>query len=171
MRGFAISAILAALSVSCGYGVVRYSGGLGDVRSVAVDTPENASYEAGVEFIVADALRSEILRRRAVDLVENPSQADLVLEGKVLPIRASGRSFSSVTLSLEYELELTLDLQALRRDGTEVPLGPRVLQETERYLASADPEVLRRNRDEAVRRAAQVLAARVYDALYVSLAP
>jgi len=138
---------------------------------VAVDTPENASYEAGVEFIVADALRSEFLRRRAVKLVEDPSQADLVLEGKVLPIQAVGQSFSSVVLSLEYELTLAVDLHALRRDGSEVALGPRVLKESERYLASADPEVLSKNRDEAMRRAAQVLAERVYDALYVSLTP
>jgi predicted nucleic acid-binding protein len=30
---------------------------------------------------------------------------------------------------------------------------------------------MRKNRDEALRRAAQMLAVRVYDALYVSLAP
>ena len=171
MRGLAASAALVTLCLSCGYGVVRYSGGLGDVRSVAVDTPENASYEAGVEFIVADALRSEFLRRRAVDLVEDPSQADLVLEGRVLPIRAVARSFSSVVLSLEYELTLELDLHAVRRDGSEVALDARVLRESERYLASADPEVLRKNREEAVRRVAQLLAERVYDALYLSLVP
>lgn len=164
-------AVPAALLLSCGYGVLRYSGGLGDVRSVAVDTPENVSYEPGLEFIVADALRTEFVRRSAVNLVEDPSQADLVLRGKVLPIHAVGRSFSSVVLSLEYELTLVLDLHARRPDGTEIVLGPRVLQETERYLASADPEVMSKNRDEAMRRAAQVLAERVYDALYVSLAP
>jgi hypothetical protein len=171
VRGLAAAAALASLLLSCGYGVVRYSGGLGDVRSVAVDTPENASYEAGIEFMVADALRSEFLRRRAVDLVEDPSQADLVLEGKVLPIHAAGRSFSSVVMSLEYELTLELQLHALRSDGSEVALDARVLKESERYLASADPEVMRKNRDEALRRAAQMLAVRVYDALYVSLAP
>ena len=128
-------------------------------------------FEGGVEFIVADALRSEFLRRRAVDLVEDPSQADLVLEGRVLPIRAVARSFSSVVLSLEYELTLELDLHAVRRDGSEVALDARVLRESERYLASADPEVLRKNREEAVRRVAQLLAERVYDALYLSLAP
>lgn len=148
---------------------MRYSGTLGDVRSVAVATPENASYEAGVEFIVADALRREFLQRRAVRLVEDPASADLVLSGRVLPLEVSGQSFSSVVLALEYELTLTLELQALRRDGSEVPLDARSLRETERYLASADAEALRKNREEALRRAAQVLAGRVYDALYVTM--
>ena len=39
------------------------------------------------------------------------------------------------------------------------------------YLASADAEALRKNREEALRRLATVLAGRVYDALYESLVP
>ena len=89
----------------------------------------------------------------------------------MLPIRASARSFSSVVLSLEYEVTLALDLRAVRSDGREVALDARVLKASERYLSSADPEVLRKNREEAVRRVAQLIAERVYDALYASLAP
>jgi hypothetical protein len=72
---------------------------------------------------------------------------------------------------LEYEVTLALDLEATRRDGSDVPLGAHSLRETERYLASADAEALRKNREEALRRVAQVLAGRIYDALYVSLVP
>jgi len=153
----------------CGYAFVRYGGGLGEVRSVAVNTPRNDSYEPGVEFVVADALRREFLRRRGVRLVENPHEADLVLSGRVLPIRARGRSFSSVILALEYELTLALDLKATKADGSEVEIDPRALRETERYLASADVEALNKNRQEALRQAAALLAGRVYDALYETL--
>lgn len=159
------------LLVGCGYGLVRYDGGLGEVRSVAVSTPRNDSYEPGVEFIVADALRREFLRRRGVRLVEDPANADLVLSGRVLPIEAGARSFSSVALALEYELTLSLELRAKRRDGSELTLDPHALRESERYLASADVEAMRKNRDEALRELANVLAGRVYDALYVSLTP
>ena len=172
MRGPWIALLLVLLaSPGCGYRLVRYAGGLGDVRSVAVATPENASYEAGVELVVADALRREILQRGAARLVEDREGADLVLSGRVLPIERSAESFSSVGLALEYEVTLALDLQAVRSDGRSVPLEARALRETERYLASADAEALRKNRREALRRASQVLAGRVVDALYASLAP
>ena len=162
---------LSLLLVSCGYGFVRYSGGLGDVRSVAIDTPRNDAYEAGVEFIVADALRREFLRRRVPKLVADPDGADLVISGRVLPIRARSRSFSSVVQALEYELTLDVELLARRSDGTIVPIDGRATRESERYLASADSEALRKNREEAIRQAANVLAGRVYDSLAETLTP
>ena len=162
---------LAALAAGCGYSLVRYADGLGEVRSVAVATPRNDSYEAGVDWIVADALRREFLRRRGVRLVEDPGRADLVLDGRVVAVEGRGRSFSSIALALEYELTLSLELEARRADGTAIALDPRSLRETERYLASADAEALRKNREEALRQAAAVLAGRVVDALYETLTP
>jgi hypothetical protein len=162
---------LIAGAVGCGYSLVRYGDGLGDVRSVAVPTPQNDSYEAGVDLIVADALRREFLRRRGVRLVEDPARADLVLDGRVVAVEGRGRSFSSIAQALEYEVTLSLALAARRADGTPIALDSRSLRETERYLASADAEALRKNREEALRQAAAVLAGRVVDALYVTLAP
>ncbi len=158
-------------AAGCAYSLVRYEGGLGDVRSIAVDTPTNDSSEPGVEYVVADALRRELLRRRAARVVEDPGRADLVLSGSVRALDARGRSFSSVVLAVEYEFTLTLDLVASRPDGSEVPLDSRVLRETERYLASADVEAQRKNRQEAVRHVANVLAGRVIDALQETLTP
>jgi hypothetical protein len=160
-----------AFAVGCGYSLVRYGDGLGEVRSVAVATPHNDSYELGADLVVADALRREFLRRRGVRLVENPAGADLVLDGRVVAVEGRGRSFSSIALALEYELTLRLELEARRPDGTTIALDPLLLRETERYLASADAEALRKNREEALRQAAAVLAGRVYDALYESLTP
>jgi hypothetical protein len=161
--------LLPALLLSCGYSLVRYDGRLGDVHSVAVETLRNDSYEPGLEFLVSDALRREFLRRKGARLVEDAGRADLVLSGRVLPVVARGQSFSSVVMSLEYELTLALELQARRADGSAVPLDGRSLQETERYLASADVEAMRKNREEALRGVAELLAGRVYDALYETL--
>ncbi|MBW2268224.1 MAG: hypothetical protein JRH16_06585 [Deltaproteobacteria bacterium] len=172
MRGVVRLGVLGWLVLSaCGYSVVRYSGALGEVRSVAVETPANDSTEAGAEFLVADALRREFLHRGAVRLVEDPAAADLVLGGRVLAVRAHGQSFTSTVRTLEYEVTLALALKATLQDGSEIPLDIRSLRETERYLASADAEALRKNREEALRRLAQLLAGRVYDALYATLTP
>ena len=150
----------------CGYQLVRYGGGLGEVRSVSVRTPHNDSFEPGIEYVVADALRREFLRRGAVELTDDPSRADLVLAGRVLPIATRGRSFSSVILTLEYQITLSLDLRATQKNGEELKLDSHVLRETERYLTSADIEASRKNRQEALHRLSTVLAERVHDSLH-----
>jgi hypothetical protein len=162
----------AALALcGCGYKPVRYGGGLGDVRSVAVQTLRNDSYEPGAEFVVSEALRREFLRRGAVALSEDPAAADVVLSGRVERVAIAGRAFSSVLLVLEFQLTVYLEIHATRRDGSEIPLDANALRESERFLASADLEAQRKNRDEAMRRVASVLAGRVHDGLFEALVP
>jgi hypothetical protein len=165
-----LAAILAVLALglsSCGYQFVGYGRPPdGATRTVALPTLRNDSYEPGMEFIVADSIRREFLRRGAFKLVDDPASADLVVSGTVRPLETSSTTFSSVVLALEYQVSLTLDLQAQRHDGSKLALDPRSLRETEHYLASADVETLRRNREEALRRLADILAVRVHDALF-----
>lgn len=150
---------------ACGYRWVRYGEGLGDVRRVAIQTLHNDSYEPGVELIATEALLREFLRRGAVELVEEPNRADLVLSGAVRSVETRRRSLSSVVFVLEYEVVLRLELHARRADGREVVIDPGALREAELFLASADVEVTRKNRQEALRRLAGLLAGRVHDAL------
>jgi outer membrane lipopolysaccharide assembly protein LptE/RlpB len=165
-----LSALVAAIA-GCGYSLVGYDEGFGDIRTVAIQTPSNETYAPGVEYMVADALRREFLRRGAVRLVDDPAAADLVLSGTVQTVRISGRSFSSVVMTLEYEIVMVLDLEAIRADGTPLFVGRRSLEESEYYLASADVEAMRKNRQEALRRVSQVLAQRVHDSLLEAAPP
>ena len=167
-----LAAVLAASALlGCsGYRVVRYGEGLGDVQRVAVEPLRNESYEPGVERLVTDALLREFARRGGVTVVRNPASADLVLSGSVLPLITRSRSFSSVELALEFEVELPLRLAARRADGTAVEFDRSLLRDWELYLASADVEVERKNRQEALRRLSQVIAGRVHDALSERLA-
>ncbi len=162
---------LAAFASACGYQVVHYADALGDVRSVAIQGLDNETLEPGVESVVSDALAREFLRRGALRLVDDPARADLVISGSVARLGAARKSFSSISLSLEYELTLVLDLHVTRRDGTRVPIDGAALSESERYVASADVEVERTHREEAVRRLAGLLAGRVHDALFERVAP
>ena len=172
MRRLAAALILVAGAVAaCGYQLVDYARPESGARKLALPTLRNDSYEPGVELLVADALRREFLRRGAFQLTDDPAKADLVVSGSVLPIQTSSTSFSSVVLALEYQVSLSLELHARRADGTEIPLDPRSLRETERYLASADVAALRRNREEALRRMASVLAVRVHDEVFEVVAP
>lgn len=161
----AILAIGVCALACSGYRVVHASEGLGPVKRVAVLTLTNSSYEPGLELLVTEALRREMRRRGGVEVVEDPAQADLVLSGSVLELVTNARSFSSIAFALEYQVDMSLSLQARRADGTLVGLDPVAVRDWELYLTSADVEAERRNRTEALRRLASVLAERVHDSL------
>ena len=169
--GLAVAASTAALVAGCGYQVVRYGGGLGDVRRVAIRGLANDSFEPGVEALVSEALAREFAQRGALRLVDDPAAADLSIGGAVKSVDTRRRSFSSILFALEYQVTLELALSVKRRDGADVPIDENALRESERYLASSDVEVTRTNRQEALRRLAGVLAGRVHDALYERIAP
>ena len=162
--GFVLAIL--ALSLGCsGYRVVHASDGLGPIKKVAVQTLSNHSFEPGLELLVTEALRRELARRGGVVVVSDPGDADLVLSGAVLELQTNARSFSSIAFALEYQIDMSLALQARRPDGSLIGLDPAALRDWELYLTSADVEAERRNRDEALRRLAAVLAGRVRDSL------
>jgi len=104
-------------------------------------------------------------------LVSDPSQADLVLSGRVLPLKTSDDTYSSATLALEYSLVVGVEISAVLAEGTKVTLGSGTFTEKERYLASADIEAARKNKKEALRKVASTLAGRVHDALTQRFTP
>ncbi len=172
VRGWAALLITAVALGGCGYHLVRTGQPLGaDIGRVAVQPLRNDSYEPGLEVMVSDALRREFLRRGGVQLVDDPTRADLVLGGAVRPLDIRASAISAVTAALEYQVEMEIELSAQRGDGSVLTLDPPIFREWELYLASADVEAERKNRKEALRRLASVLAVRVHDALVTKLSP
>jgi hypothetical protein len=163
--------LLAAVSSACGYEVVRYRQALGDVHRVSIRAFENDSFDPAVDDWMTEALQREFLRRGAVKLVDDPRSADLVITGTVRNVDTVSRSFSSIEFALEYEVRMFLELSVTRPDGTQVLIDPRALAESELYLASADVETARTNREEALRRLSTALAGRIHDALYERISP
>jgi hypothetical protein len=157
-----------ALVSGCGYRLLRQADGR-DLR-ISVVTLGNDSLEPGVELTVTRALREEFLRRAAPRLVSNPAAADWVVRGRVLPLEVRANSFDTVSLALEYQVEVVLELEIVAADGDRIVLDRSSLQQSELYLASADPEATRKNREEALRRIADILAGRVHDAVGLQLA-
>ena len=138
---------------------------------MAVEPLRNDSFEPGVESLVTDALRRELVRQGGVQLVSDPELADLVLGGAVLPIVTRADATTSVAFAIEYELTLRLDLSVTRSGEEAVALDPRSLQKSEFYFASSDVEVQRKNRKEALRRVASAIAGRVHDVLFETSSP
>ena len=174
-----VFAILAGslLSLSgCGYRPLALSarnssdglaspGALGAPTRLAVMAIRNDSPEPWLDRILTDALRREMLMRGALTLVNDPADADLVLRGRARPLRTRANSFSSFAAALEYSVTLGLDLEVVRASGDVVRLDSAMLSETEIYLASADIEVTRTHRLEALRRLADIMASRIADTI------
>jgi hypothetical protein len=156
-------------STGCGYRMVKAGGGLGSARSVSVVTLRNDSSQPGVERLVSEALRKELLNRGQLRVVSNPGSADLVLRGTVYPFVILAESVSSVAGALEYSITLQLDLRVEGQDGFEFKVPDMVNAAI--YPASADLEVTRKNRTEALRHIADVLADRALDSIELRLAP
>lgn len=166
MKTLCAGLVLLTALLGCQYEMVRYQEVLPEARTIAIDSFENRSFEPGVDLVLADALHREFRRRGALRVVDDPVNADLVIEGSVTSIDTISRSFDTVSFALEYEVRMLLDVRIERPDGSVFEIDPRALAETELYLASADVEVARTNREEAIRRLSSALAGRIHDALF-----
>lgn len=156
------------LATGCSYHLLDTSAGRD--LTVSVVTLDNDSLEPGLELTVTRALRREFLRRATPRLVADPGAADFVIRGRVLSLRTRANSFDTVSLALEYRVEVALDLSVVETGDAAIRIDPAALTESELYLASADVEAARKNRAEALQRIADVLAGRVHDAIGLSLA-
>jgi outer membrane lipopolysaccharide assembly protein LptE/RlpB len=161
----ALALALPILLVGCGYQFVRYQNTGGEAQQIAVVTLQNDSQEAGVELLVSEALRHEILQRGGLELVSDPEAADFRLRGRVLPVRTRSRSFTGSVLAREYELTLRLDLRVDSKSTDTHSMEREQFTASEIYLASADSAVLRKNRQEALRYLSGLLARRVHDSI------
>ncbi len=176
MRGTSIAGLLLAIAAAlllsgCGYEIVRYAEPVGDARRIALRPLVNDSFEPGIDTLLEDAMHREFLRRGGLRIVDDPATADLIVGGAIDSLETRSRSFSSIQFALEYELRLRLELEVTRQDGTPVPIDGRAFNESEIYLSSADLEVTRTNREEALRRLAGTVATRLHDALYERIRP
>lgn len=162
---FSLFLTLPILLAGCGYQFVRYQSTGEEARQISVTTLQNDSQEAGVELLVSEALRREILQRGGLELVSDPDRADFRLRGRVLPVRTRSRSFTGSVLAREYEVTLRLDLRVDSHDPDARSMGSVEFEASEIYLASADAAVLRKNRREALRYLSGLLARRVHDSI------
>ena len=166
----AIGALLVAAALGCGYTVERASSAASpDAPRLSVRTLDNDSAEPGLDRLMSEALRKEWSLRGHFRLVADPQRADIVVEGRVLPLLIRARTLSSVVLAIEQTVTLRVELawmaSAGDRAGRRRPMSPRLLTESEIYFASADLEASRKNRKEALRRVAGLIAERAADVL------
>jgi outer membrane lipopolysaccharide assembly protein LptE/RlpB len=169
-RSHLLAALVLLFSTLSGCGYQLLGQRSEQATTVCLVTLQNDSDLPGLEVIVTRALRKEFSRAGDPRLVADPAAADVVISGRVRPLETRSNSFDSIALAVEYTVRMFLELDVAVADGERILIDPLALEESEFYLASADVEAGRKNRVEALRRIADVLAGRIHDGLRLELA-
>lgn len=165
--GFLVSIIcVLVVGMGCGY---RLGGeGLGpplEIQSIAVPTFINATYKAGIETTVTNALLSELIKDRRLKVVR-VDEADAVMEGTVTSFSTSSVAYDLSGFVLEYRTWVTLDVVLRRGKKGEILWSRRGLSETDVYRVSSEVRFTEAEKERAILRIAEELARRVRRGLF-----
>jgi outer membrane lipopolysaccharide assembly protein LptE/RlpB len=147
-------------TASCGY---RFVGGQplpGGIQRVFVPLAENRTAESGMESVVTNALRREIIRR-GLTVSADRAGADAALTAAIL--RASGDTITRQTTvrALERDAVLTAVVTFSAAAGTR----SRTFTTSQTYVVTPDPGGTDRQRRLALEQAAERLAQKVLNDL------
>jgi len=165
----ALAAGVAATSGGCGYALVDERAVFGpDVRTIYLEPIENRTTEVGLEAMLVDALQEEFTRRGVlVPRYERPEESvGLALGATIVKSDVLPTAFSSVALTLEDSIAVTLSFSVRRLDTGDTVLALDALPLSERFLTSADPQVYESNKEQALRSLAARFASQLHDVLF-----
>jgi hypothetical protein len=151
---------VALAAASCGYRFVAGEPLPGGIQRIFVPVAENRTAESGMEGVVTNALRREIIRR-GLEVSPERAGAEAVLAAAI--VRASGDTIARQTTvtALEREAVLTVAVRFATAGGT----VDRTVTTSETYPVSAEPSATDRQRRLALETAADRLAQKVLNHL------
>lgn len=138
-HGLFLAAVL--MFSACGYQFAALRTALPEgVRAVSVGTISNHTREFGLEKSLAFAIEREVVRRGALQLVEEPGGGDAVVTGTIRGYTLKPVAFDAADEALQYQLTIAVDLQLRRNDDGRVLWQIEGLRESDEY--SAVPRVV-----------------------------
>lgn len=168
VRGHFYSSIILFLLVGTGCGYRLGGEGFGpspEIRSIAIPTFINETYEAGIETIVTNALLRELIKDRRVKVV-GEDEADAIMEGTVTSFSTSSVSYDPTGVVLEYRTWVSLDVMVKRHKRGEVLWSRRGLTESDVYRVSSDVLFTEAEKERAIRKIAEEFAKRIRRRLF-----
>ena len=158
--------LLLLLGTGCRY---RFGGeGFGpspEIRSIAIPTFINETYEAGIETIVTNALLRELIKDRRVKVV-GEDEADAIMEGRIKSFTISSVAYDQTGMVLEYRTWVALDVILKRNKKGEVLWSKRGLLESDVYRVSSDVLLTEAGKERAIQNIATELARRIRRRLF-----
>jgi outer membrane lipopolysaccharide assembly protein LptE/RlpB len=120
----------------CGYALVGRGTNIPDhIQRIYLSPLENATRRSEVEQILTRALAEELVTRRRFTLVNESTQADAVLDGRVLLFDVSPTTFDEEGRSTEYQITITASMAFRDR------AADQVLWQNDRYVYKESYEV------------------------------
>ena len=169
VRRFVFKLLLCATLIffsGCGYHLRGGGSALPeDIKTVALISFVNKTYDAEIELLISSALSVELSKGSRLALVPEP-EADAIVSGDVLSIKDRPVSFSSNDVASEYRITVKVDV-VLTRSGGDVIWKGKGIEEFEDYQSlPGDIEETEKNRDEARQKLAVEMADLIYDRLF-----
>lgn len=149
----------------CGYHRVGSGDNVPDgVNSIAVPVFRNDSYEAGIEVLLTDAFKEQIVRSGFVRLT-NVKNADAVVIGTIRKYSVKAISFSTGDFASEYRVTLSMRMKLVAKNGDLLWEDPGVSR-IEEYRVSADIFASESARKRASDKIAIKMMADVHDRIF-----
>jgi hypothetical protein len=136
-----------------------------EIRSIAIPTFINETYEAGIETIVTNALLAELVRDGRIKVV-GEDEADAIMEGTVRSFSISSVAYDPTGVVLEYRTWVSLDVMVKRHKRGEVLWSKRGLTESDVYRVSSDVLLTEAEKERAIQKIATELARRIRRGLF-----
>jgi hypothetical protein len=139
-----------------------------EIRSIAIPTFVNGTYEAGIETVVTNALLAELIRDRRMQVV-GEDEADAVMQGTVTSYRASSVAYDPSGVVSQYRAWISLDVLVRRGKRGAILWSKRGLTESEVYRVSSEVPLTEADKDRAIKRISAELARRIRRGLFGGL--
>jgi Lipopolysaccharide-assembly len=153
--------IAAAMLPACGY---RFQGGIklpDNAQHIHIETFQNRTNLELLEALVTNAIVFEFTKRSETIMVEEPSQADLVMKGVIQSLESQTISSRRKDAAGERRVTLRLDVQLVRTDGR-VVWEAKGLSDNDAYPVTDD----KFQNDFRERRTAAAVATRIAERIF-----
>jgi len=152
------SALLAVvLLAACGYRFPSERQPLGRIDTIAVTLVENRSVETGLDLLLTDYLKDEVIQRAPARISE-PRAAAAVLSGVITAVRTMTVSRKNALSTRERRVSVRVDLVLKGSDGGLLWSGSGLKADETYLVVAADRGTTDENRRRALSRAAKRVA-------------
>lgn len=148
---------------ACGYRFAGSGNFPAGVKTISITIFENRTAETGLENTVTNDLIYEVTRSRGAALMRK-DKAEANLSGVIVSTQTGSISRSSVDISIERRVTLTLNLKLTNTSGITI-WSVNGVAESEAYVVEDDKQGTEQNRQDAIARASKRLAESIYNRL------
>jgi hypothetical protein len=161
LRAAGVILAAAAMLPACGY---RFQGGIrlpDQAQRIHIETFQNRTNQELLEALVTNAIVFEFTKRSETLIVDEPSQADLVMKGVIQSLESQTLSSRRKDAAGERRVTLRLDVQLARPDG-QVVWEAKGLSDNDAYPVTDD----KFQNDFRERRTAAAVATRIAERIF-----